>query len=150
MTNNSPSSLLSAKSRENNLHTASWEVPILDETPLACWRTCSMSSFDAECHTSLRQVLTQVSLLREPRWNAARDGDAAAAIGIAIPAIADETFSLPCLDLLMSSVVLCALSGDPAAAVVWAYALRRHRSNSRARTAPPANRSINNSGGARA
>lgn len=69
---------------------------------------------------------------------------------IAIPAIADETCSLPCLDLLMSSVVLCALSGDPATAIVWAYALRRHRSNSRARNAPPVNRSINASGGAQA
>jgi hypothetical protein len=100
------------------------------------WRTRAAQTFGPQCHIELEATLGQIGLLGEPRWASAQNGDAAAAIGIAIPAIRGESTGSFRLDVVMSSVLLSALRGSEAASLVLAFALRRHQ---RASQEVPAN-----------
>lgn len=90
--------------------------------PWDWWRTTPPNRFDASHRYALRQSLSQIVVLGEPRWQRAVAGDAAEAIGIALPLIhSGESGSR--LDIVMSAVLLCALQGNPAAALLLAHAL---------------------------
>lgn len=95
----------------------------LDKTfPWDWWRTTPPSRLDATHRYALRRSLSQIAVLGEPGWQRAVAGDAAEAIGIALPIIASgESGSR--LDIVMSAVLLCALQGNPAAALLLAHAL---------------------------
>ena len=91
-------------------------------SPLAWWRTAPPSRLDASHCDTLGQSLSQIAVLGEPGWRRAVAGDAAEAIGIALPLIhSGESGSR--LDIVMSAVLLCALQGNPAAALLLAHAL---------------------------
>jgi len=95
----------------------------LDKTsPLAWWRTVPPSRLGATHRYALRRSLSQIAILGQPGWQRAVAGDAAEAIGIALPLIlSGESGSR--LDIVMSAVLLCALQGNPAAALLLAHAL---------------------------
>ena len=60
----------------------------LDKTsPLAWWRTVPPSRLDATHRYTLRRSLSQIAIFGEPGWRRAVAGDAAEAIGIALPLI---------------------------------------------------------------
>jgi len=102
----------------------------LDQTsPLVWWRTAPPSRFGAPHRCALQQSLSQIAVLGEPGWQRAVAGDAAEAIGIALPIIHSGESSSR-LDIVMSAVLLCALQGNPAAALMLAHALdsRSHQS----------------------
>lgn len=103
-------------------HDARWPC---SENPLVWWKTKPAESLGSDGHKLLQRTLQHFVLLGIPQWRDAAQGDAIAAIGIAIPAIRTETCGSPRLDLVMSSILLCTLSGSSAAAVVLAYALRK-------------------------
>ncbi|MEH2480193.1 hypothetical protein V1282_003550 [Nitrobacteraceae bacterium AZCC 2146] len=103
--------------------------PSIDgKATLSWWRLRSAYTFTDACPARLRQALAGMSLIAEPRWEAAVDGDAASAIGIALPAIGDDSYDGAYLDLAMSAVLLCALNGSAASALVLSHALRRSTS----------------------
>ncbi|MEH2483642.1 hypothetical protein V1282_006999 [Nitrobacteraceae bacterium AZCC 2146] len=99
-----------------------------DKATLSWWRLRSAYTFTDACPARLRQTLAGRSLIAEPRWEAAVDGDAASAIGIALPAIGDDSYDGAYLDLARSAVLLCALNGSAASALVLSHALRRSTS----------------------
>jgi len=90
--------------------------------PWDWWRTAPPGRLDATHRYALRRSLSQIAVLGEPGWQRAVAGDAAEAIGIALPIIhSGECGSR--LDIVMSAVLLCALNGNPAAALLLAHAL---------------------------
>jgi hypothetical protein len=97
--------------------------PCDDDHPLRWWRTCTAGSFPPLAWTELQAALSGTSIISEPRWAAARQGDAAAAVGIAMPMIPVVAIMLK-VDLVMSAVLLNALKGNAASAAVLAHALQ--------------------------
>ncbi|EFI51355.1 hypothetical protein [Afipia sp. 1NLS2] len=95
----------------------------LDKTfPWDWWRTTPPNRLDATHRYALRRSLSQIAVLGEPGWQQAVAGDAAEAIGIALPLIHSGESGLR-LDVVMSAVLLCALNGNPAAVLMLAHAL---------------------------
>lgn len=101
-----------------------WPFHPEDISPLAWWRTLPSNRLrDAE-HLLLRAALDQVHVLQQPCWIAARRGDPSAAIATAM-ALLPITHVTLTVDLAMSTVLLAALGGDAAAAVMLAHVLRQ-------------------------
>src|SRR5262249_52984014 len=73
---------------------------------------------------SLRQTLSAIAIIDEPTWPRAVEGDAAAAIGLALR-LHPQRSSLTGYDLVMSALAACAADGNGAAALVMALGLRR-------------------------
>ncbi|GBU15887.1 hypothetical protein AwMethylo_01020 [Methylobacterium sp.] len=96
----------------------------VDAGPMAAWRTRAPGSLGGSEAMALARLLASTSILGEPRWPAARNGDAAAAAALAIRQVracgADSVAS----DLVMGNLLLLAERGDPTAPTVIAYALR--------------------------
>jgi hypothetical protein len=109
-----------------------------DKATLSWWRLRSAYTFTDACPARLRQALADVPLIAETRWQAAAGGDAASAIGIALPVIGDDSYGADYLDLTMSAVLLCALNSSAAAALALSHALRRSSTGRIARQAPAA------------
>jgi hypothetical protein len=97
------------------------DQPANDVAVLSRRRVCSAQTFTDVGLVRLLEVLAGPALLAERRWDALIGGDAAFAIGIALPVIGDGADRL---DLVMGAVLLCALGGSGASALVLAYALR--------------------------
>jgi hypothetical protein len=94
------------------------------EAPLAWWRTIPAKELDLSRVKIMRATLSTIVVMKEPTWRAAADGNAAAAVGLALrlnPARSTET----AYDLLMTAVVCCAAEGDAAAALTMSHVLRR-------------------------
>lgn len=73
---------------------------------------------------------SNVEMFAAGSWRDAKAGDAAAAVGCALPLLASGTAGQQ-LDVAMSAVLACAAKGDPTSRGVLAYAVRH---------APPAAR----------
>jgi hypothetical protein len=93
--------------------------------PINWWRMRSPYDFSKRDIRAIRQELLKTNLVNDCDWVRAVGGDAATAIGIAIRALKAHGMRNPTTDAVISSVLCCALEGDPAARVVMLSALRR-------------------------
>jgi hypothetical protein len=94
------------------------------ERPLGWWRTIPAEEFDPSRVKVLRAMLSTIAILDEPAWSSATDGDAVAAIGLALrlnPARSTST----AYDLIMTSLAICATEGNAAACLVMSHILRK-------------------------
>ncbi len=91
--------------------------------PLSVWRRRDPASLTGNDLSRLLRLVGSTAMWGEPRWTAARRGDPAAAIAVALDHVrrcgADSTAS----DLAMCNLVLLAAAGDATAPVVIAHAL---------------------------
>ena len=90
---------------------------------LSWWRTIPPSMFASDDCQALHDILSGTAIIGERDWKYARHGCAASAIGIALPML-PVVRPGPVVDLAMSAVLLCALSGNAPAAGVMVHALR--------------------------
>ena len=97
--------------------------------PLTLWRTLDAQQFSSRDVKSLRALLAKTSLLGQPKWAAAVNGDAPAAVAVAVSFIPADELTLP-LDLAMTALIACAVEGDPGAAIVVSNILLNLRSAS--------------------
>ena len=93
--------------------------------PLHWWRCLPATAFEIAHVAVLKRAISGIGLIREPLWPAAANGDAAAAVGVALRAITRHRKPTPTLDLIMSALLRCALEGSSAAGVTLWYALDR-------------------------
>lgn len=91
---------------------------------LAAWRTLDPDAVRPRTLRSVRTALHGTVQMHDRRWPAARAGNAAAAVGVALRFLAEFEPDGPDADLVMSALLVCAAEGDPAAACVLAHALR--------------------------
>ena len=96
---------------------SSCPVQIQAVYPLTLWRTLDAQQFGSRDVKSLRALLAKTSLLGQPKWAAAVNGDASAAVAVAVSFIPVDELTLP-LDLAMTALIACAVEGDPGAAIV--------------------------------
>ncbi|MGX9390231.1 hypothetical protein ACWX0K_08565 [Nitrobacteraceae bacterium UC4446_H13] len=80
---------------------------------------------DAE-HLLLRATLDKVAVLRGQTWIAAMRGDAAAGIAVALSLMPISTVTLE-VDIAMTAVLLSAIKGDAATALMLLHILGRVR-----------------------
>lgn len=92
--------------------------------PLSLWRTREPTRIRTDEATGLAAALAADSISGDPRWAAARAGDPAAAVAVAIDQIRQGQLEGPRADLVMGNLVLLALAGDPTARVVLDHGLR--------------------------
>jgi hypothetical protein len=92
---------------------------------LELWHTRKPAALTHRDLHRLRTLLVSTELPGEPGWKHAIQGDAGIAIGIAVRQLQSRRITDPEIDLALSAVLACAISGDPAAAVVLSSALRR-------------------------
>jgi hypothetical protein len=91
--------------------------------PLQWWRSLDAEVFTAAHVKVLQKATAAIGMIGEPRWSDAVQGDAAAAIGVALRTM-KRSDTPPCVvDLHMSLVLCCAIKGDRAAAAVLVMAL---------------------------
>jgi hypothetical protein len=90
----------------------------------ALWREKNAQQFDDTDLAAVRGILAKAVLLNEPKWAEARNGGAADAIALAVAEwpIAVLTSRV---DLIMTAVLLAAMTGSAAAAVVLAHVVRQ-------------------------
>ncbi len=93
--------------------------------PLQWWRRLPADVFAGAHVQVVRKALAGLVILNEPRWHEAVKGDPAAAIGIALRVARRRGTAAPVIDLVMSAVLLAALSGDPAAVLTLATMIKR-------------------------
>jgi hypothetical protein len=94
------------------------------ETPLTWWRRISAKEFDPSRVKILRATLSTIAILEESTWRSAADGNAVAAIALALrlnPARSKST----AYDLIMTAVAICAADGNAAACLVMSHILRK-------------------------
>lgn len=86
--------------------------------PLHWWRHLPADAYTAAHLDILHRAISGIIIMNEPRWPDAVRGDLAAAIGVALRTAKRHSAPNPAVDLVMSAVLLAALAGDPAAALV--------------------------------
>ena len=91
---------------------------------LTLWRTTERDRISAAdvAHLADRLVATEIS--QERRWHAARGGDAAVAVAVAIDHLHRRTSTTPLTDLIVGSLLPLAKAGDATAALLVGHALR--------------------------
>ncbi|SFU97688.1 hypothetical protein SAMN02799643_03610 [Methylobacterium sp. UNCCL125] len=93
--------------------------------PLTLWRTREPSEIAAAEVAALAGAVAATAILHERRWPAARAGDPAAAVAVAIDRIHRHGPEGPVADVVMGNLlVLAHRDGDPTAGVVLSHALR--------------------------
>lgn len=92
--------------------------------PLNAWRTVSPRFFDTELVVAARDSLRAIAMIDEPTWRAAADGDAVAAVGLALRLVPGKSSSTA-YQLIMTALVACAAEGNTAACVVMAFILQK-------------------------
>lgn len=100
--------------------------------PLTWWRSLSPGALDLPAQRRLRAVLLALPPLPLPGWEAARQGDPAAAVRAAVTALAHALARPEHIEAAMSAVLLCAALGDPACADLLIHVLgrrARHRAD---------------------
>jgi hypothetical protein len=81
--------------------------------PIAWWRTIRADHFNAATAKLLRNAIANVAILGEPAWREAAEGDAAAAIGLALRL---HPHTSPMIyDLVMTALAACAAEDSGAA-----------------------------------
>lgn len=101
---------------------AAWPFTAVDAPPIA-WRMLPSGLFhDDECLLMQTTLESLVVMKEDRKWSEALRGDAVAAVGIAISAMPIKETILE-IDVTMTAVLLCALSGNATAALVLAHVL---------------------------
>ena len=90
----------------------------------ALWREKNAQQFDDTDLAAVRGILAKAVLLNEPKWAEARTGNAADAIALAV-AEWPITVLTSRVDLIMTAVLLAAMTGSAAAGVVLAHVVRQ-------------------------
>lgn len=100
-----------------------WPFKLEDTVPLAWWRSLPSDAFrDAE-HLALSATLERISVLHgDDKFAVALEGDAAAAIAVALSLMPIERITLQ-TDIAMSALLRCALDRSAAAALVLSQIL---------------------------
>jgi hypothetical protein len=108
----------------NEEGTWSWPFRPEDTSPLAWWRTMpAYRLHDAE-RVVLREALSKISVLGGCEWVGAMRGNAAASIAIAIEVLPNADITLR-VDVALSALLLNALDGNAAAALMLSHLLRQ-------------------------
>jgi hypothetical protein len=103
---------------------SSWPFRPEDANPLAWWRTMPADLLrDAE-QLVLRETIRKVGVLKGCEWVSAMRGDVPAGIAIALEAMPITTITLE-VDLAMTTLMLGALAGSAASALVLSEVLQR-------------------------
>jgi hypothetical protein len=106
-----------------------------DTSPLQWWREEHARQVDPADVAKLRKMLSSIALPGQRDWTAAVQGDAPAAVRMALR-IGATSAGLPDwrLDCAGSVVLLCAIAGNAAAATALAHLRRRFGSSRLTRT----------------
>lgn len=107
---------------------------------LALWRSVHLPDIDAAAILDVRRALAGPLALPHRCWPAARRGDAAAAIRVTLDLIRGPDPGATVVDLALSSVLVAAWRGDPAAETVLAHVLAALPPIGRPVERPPAKR----------
>lgn len=101
-----------------------WPFDPNDTSPLAWWRTMPAYRLHDTERVVLHEALSKVAVLGRCEWVGAMRGDAAASIAVALEVlpIADVTLQV---DLAFSALLLNALDGNAAAALMLSHVLRQ-------------------------
>ena len=91
--------------------------------PLFWWRSVDLASLHASAADELSAALAGIEMFGERRWDDARKGEPASAIGCVLDCF-PTTDITPQLDAAVSAVLLCALQGDVTAKWVLAQCQR--------------------------
>jgi len=89
------------------------------------WRQLPADAFTKAHLDVVRSAISGINIIGEPRWANAVRGNPAAAIGIALRTANRRDTASSVVDLVMSAVLLAAIAGDPAAALVLIAAINR-------------------------
>ncbi|GJD37221.1 hypothetical protein QO012_001551 [Methylobacterium aerolatum] len=93
--------------------------------PLPLWRTRLPTDISEAELAAVTRAVSSAAILHERRWPAARSGDAAAAVAVAVGRLRGPGPEGAVSDLVMSNLLLVARrDGDPAARMVLSHALR--------------------------
>lgn len=102
-----------------------WPYSTDDVAPLARWRTLPPDAFSAGGQLEVVAALNNVAVLHGPNnLAAALRGDSAAAISVALSLMPVQEVTFP-VDIAMSTLLVCALNDDAAAALVLSHVLGR-------------------------
>jgi hypothetical protein len=93
--------------------------------PLHWWRRLPAEAFTAAHLQTIRKATSGIGIIGEPRWADAVRGDPAAAVGVALSAIKKRRTLAPIVDLTMSTLLIPAIAGDPAAIMVLVKMIER-------------------------
>lgn len=105
--------------------TKRWPYSTGDVASLAWWRTLPPNAFSAGGHLDVVAALNNVAVLHGPNnLAAALRGDSAAAISVALSLMPIQEVTFP-VDIAMSTLLVCALNDDAAAALVLSHVLGR-------------------------
>jgi hypothetical protein len=106
--------------------TASGRRRLEETSPLQWWRQNSYPPPGPADLAKLRKILSQIALPGQRGWNAAVQGDAVAAVQVALRVGAISKGGPDRrLDCAASAALLCALAGNAAAATALAHLRRR-------------------------
>jgi hypothetical protein len=100
-------------------------VFVAASSPLSWWRMVKPSDMGPKSYIPVRRALIGTDLPDECNWKAAFSGNAACAIGAAVRQIRKHDIGAREVDLAMSAVLVNALRGDAASAILISWALRK-------------------------
>jgi hypothetical protein len=110
--------------RPHDWQPSSWPFRPEDASPLAWWRTMPADLLrDAE-QLVLRETIGKVGVLRGCEWVSAMRGDVPAGIAIVLQVLPITTITLE-VDIAMTTLMLGALAGSAASALVLSQVLQR-------------------------
>lgn len=109
-----------------NPDASAWPINPEDVTPLEWWRTLPSDHMNDARHLVLSTTLDKICALQGGESALAMHGDAAASIAIAIEAAPFTSITLA-VDLAMSTLLVNALGGSAASALVLSHILRQTR-----------------------
>jgi hypothetical protein len=108
----------------DNCETSSWPWSPDDFSPIEWWRSLPADRLGDAQHLLLRATLDKICVMKGHEWLSAMQGNAAASIAIAVEMFPIGEITLE-VDLAMTVVMLSALDGNAAAALVLSRLLGR-------------------------
>lgn len=108
----------------DNCDTSSWPWSPEDFSPIEWWRSLPADHLGDAQHLRLRATLDKICVMNGREWLSAMHGDAAASIAIAVEMFPITEITLE-VDLAMTVLMLGALDGNAAAAVILSQLLGR-------------------------
>lgn len=96
-----------------------------DVPPLQWWRRLPADAFTTSHLQTIRKAISGIGMVGEPRWPDAVRGCPAAAIGVALRHTKKRRTPSPIVDLIMSTLLVSAIAGNPAATMVLANMIER-------------------------
>jgi hypothetical protein len=93
--------------------------------PLQWWRRLTAHTFTGMHVATIQRAVAGITIINEPCWPAAANGNPAVAVGVALRSIRRSCIPSPGFDLVMSALLRCAIEGSTTAALVLRYALGR-------------------------